>query len=158
MSWTLTNKLDSFAGPGDMKRREVNWTLSNKLDSFAGPDQEERGELDSHEQARLVCRSRRDQEEGGELDSHEEVRLICGSRIKGRWRMVVLDPLALASTPWPRVNQRFALIPCRTQYRQQPLLPGTSKGWNVLPMGATKASTRDTCFKCPCPINVIKSF
>ena len=31
MSWTFT-KLDSFAGPGEIKRREVSWTLTKKLD------------------------------------------------------------------------------------------------------------------------------
>ena len=54
MSWTLTKKvraglsrrkLDSFAGPGEIKRREVSWTLTKKV--------------------RLICGSRRDQDEGG---------------------------------------------------------------------------------------------
>ena len=36
MSWTLTKKLDTFAGPGEIKRREVSWSLT-KLDAFAGP-------------------------------------------------------------------------------------------------------------------------
>ena len=31
VSWTLTKKLDAFAGPGEMKRREVSWTLKKKL-------------------------------------------------------------------------------------------------------------------------------
>ena len=44
MSWTLNKKLDIFAvskkldtlaGPGEIKRREVCWTLTKKLDSFA---------------------------------------------------------------------------------------------------------------------------
>ena len=48
MSWALAKKLDAFAGPGEIKRREVSWTLTKKLDCLLG--------------------SRRDQEEGGELD------------------------------------------------------------------------------------------
>ena len=32
VSWTLTKKLDTFAGPGEIKRREVSWTLTKKLD------------------------------------------------------------------------------------------------------------------------------
>ena len=38
-------KLDAFAGPGEIKRREV--------------------VLDSHEEVRRFCGSRRDQEKGG---------------------------------------------------------------------------------------------
>ena len=30
-------KLDAFAGPGEIKRREVSWTRTKKLDVFAGP-------------------------------------------------------------------------------------------------------------------------
>ena len=33
MSWTLTKKLDTFAGPGETKRKEVSWTLTKKLDT-----------------------------------------------------------------------------------------------------------------------------
>ena len=49
-SWTLTKKLDTFAGPGEIKRREVSWTLMKKLDTFAGPGEIKRREvvLDSH--------------------------------------------------------------------------------------------------------------
>ena len=36
MSWTLTKKVDTFAGTGEIKRREVSWTLTKKLDTFAG--------------------------------------------------------------------------------------------------------------------------
>ena len=35
--WTLTKKLGAFAGPGEIKRREVVWTLMKKLGAFAGP-------------------------------------------------------------------------------------------------------------------------
>ena len=62
---------------------EVSWTPTKKLDSSAGPGEiktEVGGELDSHEEVRLICGSRRDLEEGGELDSHEEVRHSFGSR------------------------------------------------------------------------------
>ena len=62
MSWTLTKKkldsfalskkLDTLAGPSEIKRREVSWTLTKKLDTFA-----------------LTKTLRRDQEEGSELDS-----------------------------------------------------------------------------------------
>ena len=45
MSWTLTKKLDTFAGPGEIKRREVSWTLTKKLDTFAGPDKIKRTEV-----------------------------------------------------------------------------------------------------------------
>ena len=64
MSWTLTKKLDafagpeerseldsheevrlSFAGPGEIKRREVSWTLTKKLDAFAGPGEIKRREV-----------------------------------------------------------------------------------------------------------------
>ena len=55
MSWNLTKKLDTFAGPSEMKRREVSWNLTKKF-------------------SRHLCGSRRDQEEGGELESHEEVQ------------------------------------------------------------------------------------
>ena len=44
MSWTLTKKLDSFADPGEIKRREVSWTFT-KLDSFAGPGEIKRREV-----------------------------------------------------------------------------------------------------------------
>ena len=36
VSWTLTKKLETFAGPGEIKRREVSWTLTKKLETFAG--------------------------------------------------------------------------------------------------------------------------
>ena len=37
MSWTLTKKLGAFAGPGEIKRREMSWTLTKTLGVFAGP-------------------------------------------------------------------------------------------------------------------------
>ena len=46
MNWTLTKKLDTFVGPGEIKRREV--------------------VLDCHEEVGHFRRSRRDQEEGGD--------------------------------------------------------------------------------------------
>ena len=46
MSWNLTKKLDTFAGPSEMKRRDVSWNLTKKF-------------------SRHLCGSRRDQEEGG---------------------------------------------------------------------------------------------
>ena len=46
MSWTLTKKLDTFAGPGEIKRREVSWTLMKKLDTFAGPGEIKRREVE----------------------------------------------------------------------------------------------------------------
>ena len=45
MSWTLTKKLDIFAGPGEIKRREVSWTLTKKLHTFAGPGEIKRREV-----------------------------------------------------------------------------------------------------------------
>ena len=54
----------SFAGPGEMKRREVSWTLTKSWT--------------------IICGSRRDEEEGGELDSHEE--LDNHLRVQARWR------------------------------------------------------------------------
>ena len=45
VSWTLTKKLDTFAGPGEIKRREVSWTLTKKLDTFAGPGEIKRREV-----------------------------------------------------------------------------------------------------------------
>ena len=74
----------------DQDRLEVSWTLTKKLDSLAGPGEiktEVGGELDSLEEVRLICGSRRDQEEGGELDSHEEVtHLRVQARQRGgRW-------------------------------------------------------------------------
>ena len=45
MSWTLTKKLDAFAGPGEIKRREVSWTLTKKLGAFAGPVEIKRREV-----------------------------------------------------------------------------------------------------------------
>ena len=45
VSWTLTKKLDTFAGPGEIKRREVSWTLTKKLDTFAGPSEIKRREV-----------------------------------------------------------------------------------------------------------------
>ena len=44
MSWTLTKMLGTFAGPGEIKRREVSWTLTKKLDTFAGPGEIKRRE------------------------------------------------------------------------------------------------------------------
>ena len=29
--------LDTYAGPGEIKRREVSWTLMKTLDTYAGP-------------------------------------------------------------------------------------------------------------------------
>ena len=54
--------------PCEIKRREVSWTLTKKLDTFVGPGEIKRREvvLDSHEEVRHFCGSRRDQEvEGG---------------------------------------------------------------------------------------------
>ena len=45
MSWTLTKKLDAFASPGEIKRREVSWTLTKKLDAFVGPGEIKRREM-----------------------------------------------------------------------------------------------------------------
>ena len=45
MSWTLKKKLDTFACPGEVKRREVNWTLKKKLDTFACPGEIKRREV-----------------------------------------------------------------------------------------------------------------
>ena len=45
MSWTLKKKLDTFAGPGEIKRRGVSWTLKKKLDIFAGPGEIERRDV-----------------------------------------------------------------------------------------------------------------
>ena len=45
MSWTLTKKLDTFAGSGEIKRRAVSWTLTKKLDTFAGPGEIKRREV-----------------------------------------------------------------------------------------------------------------
>ena len=45
VSWTLTKKLDTFAGPREIKRREVSWTLTKKLDTFAGPGEIKRREV-----------------------------------------------------------------------------------------------------------------
>ena len=45
VSWTFTKKLDTFADPGDIKRREVSWTLTKKLDSFADPGEIKRREV-----------------------------------------------------------------------------------------------------------------
>ena len=33
----------SFAGPCEIKRREVSWTLTKKLDSFEGPGETKEG-------------------------------------------------------------------------------------------------------------------
>ena len=38
-------KLDTFAGQGEIKRREVSWTLTKKLDIFAGPGENKRREV-----------------------------------------------------------------------------------------------------------------
>ena len=43
MSWTLKT-LDTFAGPGEIKRREVSWILKT-LDTFAGPGEIKRREV-----------------------------------------------------------------------------------------------------------------
>ena len=62
MSWTLTKKLDAFAGPGEIKRRDMSWTLTKKSDAFGCAfrrDQEERGG------AGPTSQPRRDQEQGG---------------------------------------------------------------------------------------------
>ena len=45
VSWTVTKKLDTFAGPGEIKRREVSWTVTKKLDAFAGPGEMKRREV-----------------------------------------------------------------------------------------------------------------
>ena len=44
MSWTLVKKF-SFAGPDEIKRREVSWTLMKKLDTFVGPSEIKRREV-----------------------------------------------------------------------------------------------------------------
>ena len=46
-------------------RREVSWTLTKRLGVFAGPGEIKRREVDSHEEVRHLCWSRRDYEEGG---------------------------------------------------------------------------------------------
>ena len=38
-------KLDTFAGPVEIKRREVSWTLTKKSDAFAGPGEIKRREV-----------------------------------------------------------------------------------------------------------------
>ena len=38
-------KLDTFVGPGKIKRREVSWTLTKKLDTFAGSGEIKRREV-----------------------------------------------------------------------------------------------------------------
>ena len=45
VSWTLSKKLDTSAGPGEIKRREVSWTLTKKWDTFAGPGEIKRREV-----------------------------------------------------------------------------------------------------------------
>ena len=46
MSWTLTKRLNAFAGPGEIKRWELSWTLTKKLNAFAGPGEiKTRGEV-----------------------------------------------------------------------------------------------------------------
>ena len=45
MRWTVTKRLDTFAGPGEIKRREVSWTPTKKLDTFAGPGEIKRREV-----------------------------------------------------------------------------------------------------------------
>ena len=82
VNWTPKKKFNTLAGPGEIKRREVNWTPKKKFRHFCWSrrDQEEGGELDPQEEVRHFCWSRRDQEEGGELDSHEEVKHFCWSR------------------------------------------------------------------------------
>ena len=42
MSWTV-KKLDTFAGPDEIRRTEVSWILKKKLDTFAGPGEIKRG-------------------------------------------------------------------------------------------------------------------
>ena len=54
VSCTLRKKLDAFAGPGEIKRREVSWTL---MKSWT-----------------IICGSRRDQEEGGDAGPSREPR------------------------------------------------------------------------------------
>ena len=67
VSCTLRKKLDAFAGPGEIKRREVSWTLSKKLDAFAGPGEIKRREVSwtLMKSWTIICGSRRDQEEVG---------------------------------------------------------------------------------------------
>ena len=45
MNCTLTKKLDTLGGPGEIKRRELSWTLTKKLDTFAGPGEIKRREV-----------------------------------------------------------------------------------------------------------------
>ena len=45
MNWTFKKTIDTFAGPGEIKRREVSWTLKKKLDTFAGPGEIKRREV-----------------------------------------------------------------------------------------------------------------
>ena len=40
-----SHEKDTFAGPGEIKRREVSWTLTQKLDTFAGPGEIKRREV-----------------------------------------------------------------------------------------------------------------
>ena len=39
-------KLDTSAGPGEIKRRDVGWTLMKKLDTSAGPGEIKRREVE----------------------------------------------------------------------------------------------------------------
>ena len=46
MSWNLTKKLETqFAGPGEIKRREVVLDSHKKLDTFAGPSETKRRKM-----------------------------------------------------------------------------------------------------------------
>ena len=45
MSWTLSKNVDAFAGPGEIKRREVSWALTKKSDVLADPGEIKRREV-----------------------------------------------------------------------------------------------------------------
>ena len=62
----------SFAGPGEIKRREASWTLTKSWT--------------------IICGSGRDPEEGGEMDSQEEVKLSFTGPGEMKSREVMLDP------------------------------------------------------------------
>ena len=84
MSWTL-KKLDTFAGPGEIKRREVNWTLKKKLDTSAGPGEIKRREVELDPQVSPEEIMSREVELGCESWTSSLLQVVTQQRCNGHY-------------------------------------------------------------------------
>ena len=73
----------SFAGPGEIKRREVSWTLTKKLDTFACPGEIKRREVVLDHQVSPGEIKSREVELGGESWINFLLQVVTQQRCTG---------------------------------------------------------------------------